>query len=78
MIKQKCSYFGHALSQRIRARWKRRIIGDETPIGINCPPFIKKPLRAFKIFFRKNYKLYLYQVKYVKLTLMQENAFCPL
>tara|TARA_B100000886_G_C20234732_1_gene412053 strand:+ start:243 stop:479 length:237 start_codon:yes stop_codon:yes gene_type:complete len=78
MEKQNCSYFGHALSQRIRARWKRRIIGDETPIGINCPPVEKITLRAFKIFFRNNYKLYLYQVKYVKLTLMQESAFCPL
>ena len=70
--------FSSFLSQYIRATLKKRLIGIKTPIGINCPPKEQKTFRALKIFYRNEYKRHLLHLKYIKLTLMQDKAFCPL
>lgn len=87
--------FKTTASQLIRIKWKIRILGVATPLGMNCPPaqifkqvivsaYPKKPsykkftARPFKLKFREEYKRHLLSLKFVKLTSMQEQAFCPL
>lgn len=54
--------------------------------GINCPPnilvLVKKPSirkpRCLKLKYRNEYKRRLIHLKFMKLTSMRDNVFCPL